>query len=46
MRFHIADVFAQTKYSGNQLAVFLCPSPLPAGKMQEITREINFSESV
>jgi trans-2,3-dihydro-3-hydroxyanthranilate isomerase len=46
MKFHIVDVFAETRYSGNQLAVFLCPSPLPDDEMQKIAREINFSESV
>ncbi len=46
MRFHIVDVFAEKKYSGNQLAVFLCPLLLPEEEMQRIAREINFSESV
>jgi len=41
MRFYIVDVFAETKYSGNPLAVFLCPAPLPAEEMQKIAREIN-----
>jgi trans-2,3-dihydro-3-hydroxyanthranilate isomerase len=46
MKFHIVDVFAESRYSGNQLAVFLCPELLPAEAMQKIAHEINFSESV
>ena len=46
MQFHILDVFAETKYSGNQLGVFLCETPLPEEAMQKIARELNFSESV
>jgi trans-2,3-dihydro-3-hydroxyanthranilate isomerase len=45
MKFHIVDVFAERKYSGNQLAVFICDGALPGEEMQRIAREINFSES-
>ncbi len=45
MKFHIVDVFAETRYSGNQLAVFVCPGVVPEKEMQAIAREINFSES-
>jgi trans-2,3-dihydro-3-hydroxyanthranilate isomerase len=45
MNFHIVDVFAESRYSGNQLAVFVCSQPPPDAEMQKIAREINFSES-
>ncbi len=45
MKFHIVDVFAETRYSGNQLAVFVCPEAAAEEEMQKIAREINFSES-
>jgi trans-2,3-dihydro-3-hydroxyanthranilate isomerase len=45
MKFHIVDVFADGRYSGNQLAVFICRSTLSDEEMQRMTREINFSES-
>ncbi|PWA08455.1 PhzF family phenazine biosynthesis protein [Flavobacterium laiguense] len=43
--FYIVDVFAEKKYDGNQLAVFLEADTLSTEKMQEIAREINFAES-
>jgi trans-2,3-dihydro-3-hydroxyanthranilate isomerase len=43
--FLILDVFATGKYTGNQLAVFLNAGDLTAGQMQQIAREINFSET-
>jgi trans-2,3-dihydro-3-hydroxyanthranilate isomerase len=43
--FYIVDVFAENKYTGNQLAVFLNAGDLPGEEMQCIAREINFSES-
>ena len=43
--FYIVDVFAEKKYAGNQLAVFLADEKLSDIKMQEIAREINFAES-
>ncbi|TDD74037.1 PhzF family phenazine biosynthesis protein [Flavobacterium caseinilyticum] len=45
LSFYIVDVFAETKYAGNQLAVFLGADALSAEKMQKIAREINFAES-
>jgi len=43
--FYIVDVFAEKKYAGNQLAVFMNASDLNTEKMQQIAREINFAES-
>lgn len=44
-RFYIVDVFAERRYGGNQLAVFLLDEPLSATEMQAMAREIGFSES-
>lgn len=44
MKFYIVDCFAQEKYQGNQLAVFLPQGDLPAEEMQKIALEIGFSE--
>jgi trans-2,3-dihydro-3-hydroxyanthranilate isomerase len=43
--FLILDVFATEKYTGNQLAVFLDAGDLADVQMQQIAREINFSET-
>jgi len=43
--FYIVDVFAEKKYAGNQLAVFLGADALSTEEMQKIAREINFAES-
>jgi trans-2,3-dihydro-3-hydroxyanthranilate isomerase len=43
--FYIVDVFAEKKYSGNQLAVFTGADVLNTEEMQKIAREINFAES-
>ena len=43
--FYIVDVFAEKKYAGNQLAVFLEAAALSTTEMQKIAREINFAES-
>lgn len=43
--FYIIDVFADKKYAGNQLAVFLEAENLSSEEMQQIAREINFAES-
>ncbi|WP_433816077.1 PhzF family phenazine biosynthesis protein [Flavobacterium johnsoniae] len=43
--FYIVDVFADKKYAGNQLAVFLEAQNLSSDEMQQIAREINFAES-
>jgi trans-2,3-dihydro-3-hydroxyanthranilate isomerase len=41
----VVDVFAEEKYAGNQLAVFHEASSLSTQTMQQIAREINFSET-
>ncbi len=43
--FLILDVFATRKYTGNQLAVCLDAGDLTDVQMQQIAREINFSET-
>ncbi|MBI5954096.1 MAG: PhzF family phenazine biosynthesis protein [Chloroflexi bacterium] len=43
--FYIADVFAEKKYAGNQLAVFRNANELSSEEMQKIAREVNFSET-
>ena len=43
--FYIVDVFAESKYAGNQLAVFRNVGDLPGSEMQQIAREVNFSET-
>lgn len=43
--FCMVDVFAEEKYSGNQLAVFTQAGHLTTEQMQRIAREINFSET-
>jgi len=43
--FYIVDVFADKKYAGNQLAVFLDAEKLSSQQMQQMAREINFAES-
>jgi trans-2,3-dihydro-3-hydroxyanthranilate isomerase len=43
--FLILDVFATEKYTGNQLAVCLNAGDLTDIQMQQIAREINFSET-
>jgi trans-2,3-dihydro-3-hydroxyanthranilate isomerase len=43
--FYILDVFTSHKYAGNQLAVFRDASGIPGDEMQQIAREINFSET-
>jgi trans-2,3-dihydro-3-hydroxyanthranilate isomerase len=45
MVFYLTDVFGNSRYSGNQLAVFLDFGKLEADEMQKIAREINFSET-
>ena len=46
MKFYIVDVFAEHKYQGNQLAVFLADGEsLTPLQMQQIAKEINFAES-
>ncbi|WHZ00712.1 PhzF family phenazine biosynthesis protein [Neobacillus sp. YX16] len=45
MKFYIVDVFAENKYEGNQLAVFIPESKMEPTEMQKIAREMNFSET-
>jgi trans-2,3-dihydro-3-hydroxyanthranilate isomerase len=45
LTFYIVDVFTDKKYTGNQLAVFRGAGELPSEEMQNIAREINFSET-
>lgn len=44
-KFFIVDVFAEKKYSGNQLAVFMNADDLSRNDMQQIAKEINYSET-
>jgi trans-2,3-dihydro-3-hydroxyanthranilate isomerase len=44
-QYHICDVFTETPFGGNQLAVFPQAVGLTAELMQKIAREFNFSES-
>jgi trans-2,3-dihydro-3-hydroxyanthranilate isomerase len=43
--FYLVDVFAEEKYSGNQLAVVNCSSRLTSQQMQKIANEMHFSET-
>jgi trans-2,3-dihydro-3-hydroxyanthranilate isomerase len=43
--YYIVDVFAESKYAGNQLAVFTNAANLDPQEMQSIAREINYSET-
>ncbi len=43
--FYIVDVFAERKYSGNQLAVFFNAANVDDITMLQIAKEINFAES-
>ncbi len=45
LRFYIVDVFAETKYGGNPLAVVLDAAPLTSAQMQQIAQEMNYSET-
>ena len=43
--YYIVDVFAENRYSGNQLAVFIKPTGLSDAEMQQIAHEINYAET-
>ncbi|NVM17037.1 MAG: PhzF family phenazine biosynthesis protein [Candidatus Lokiarchaeota archaeon] len=43
--FYIVDVFAEYKYSGNQLAVVVSGEKLTDNEMQRIAKEMNYSET-
>jgi trans-2,3-dihydro-3-hydroxyanthranilate isomerase len=45
LTFYIVDVFAKEKYTGNQLAVFIKAKVLSDIAMQQIAKEMNFSET-
>jgi trans-2,3-dihydro-3-hydroxyanthranilate isomerase len=45
LRFYIVDVFAESRLSGNQLAVFRDCARLPAATMQRIAQEMHYSET-
>lgn len=44
-RYYTCDVFTDTRFGGNQLAVLPEAEGLNAGQMQQIAREFNYSES-
>ena len=46
LRYVVADVFTETPLRGNQLAVFTDSTGVPDALMQELAREVNFSETV
>ncbi|HZG77651.1 MAG TPA: PhzF family phenazine biosynthesis protein [Paenibacillus sp.] len=43
--YYVVDVFAESKYAGNPLAVFLDADELSPQEMQRIAKEINYSET-
>lgn len=45
LSFYIVDVFAKTKYTGNQLAVVIDAGSLSADEMQKLAKEMNYSET-
>jgi trans-2,3-dihydro-3-hydroxyanthranilate isomerase len=45
VKYYIVDVFAENKYEGNQLAVFIPEGIMEQTEMQKIAREMNFSET-
>lgn len=45
LTYYIVDVFAEVKYAGNQLAVFRGADSISDREMQQIAREMNFSET-
>ena len=46
IRFHTLDVFTQTPFAGNPLAVVLDADHLTTAQMQTIAREFNLSETI
>lgn len=46
LAYQLVDVFTDTLFGGNQLAVFTHPGDLPGDLMQNIARELNLSETV
>jgi trans-2,3-dihydro-3-hydroxyanthranilate isomerase len=45
-RYVVCDVFTDTALTGNQLAVFTDARELPESSLQDLAREMNFSETV
>jgi trans-2,3-dihydro-3-hydroxyanthranilate isomerase len=45
-RYVVCDVFTDKALTGNQLAVFTDARELPEARLQELAREMNFSETV
>ncbi len=45
LKFYIVDVFAEKKYTDNQLAVFRNAGTLSDTEMQKIAREMKYSET-
>jgi trans-2,3-dihydro-3-hydroxyanthranilate isomerase len=45
-RFVVVDVFTDTPLAGNQLAVFTDARGIPEEQLQQLAREVNFSETV
>ncbi len=45
MKFYIVDVFGNSKFSGNQLAVVVLDKSIPTTVMQDIANEFHFSET-
>jgi trans-2,3-dihydro-3-hydroxyanthranilate isomerase len=45
LRYHLIDVFTHQPFGGNQLAVFTNGRGLPPHLMQQIAKELNFSET-
>lgn len=46
LEYHLLDVFTDTPFTGNGLAVFVDPPELTTEQMQSLAREINLSETV
>ena len=44
--YHVLDVFTEQRLAGNPLAVVMNANALDAGRMQDIAREFNLSETV
>jgi trans-2,3-dihydro-3-hydroxyanthranilate isomerase len=45
VQFYTCDVFTNTRFGGNQLAVFPDAQAIPEDQLQSIAREFNFSET-
>jgi trans-2,3-dihydro-3-hydroxyanthranilate isomerase len=45
LRYELLDVFTDTAYTGNQLAVFVEPPALSDDQMQAIASELNLAET-